>query len=513
MGQIKSRGTELDTTEKKYFYEKSNILNFKSNITFHELLSYDDKKLNEWIELLCSEVLEQWDQEGIPPTIGKNLSQIKEQMCQVVKYDTTNLLIKHEGDYIIRNKWKTGTCINQFFPTMMKTKISTNLSGEKGKSIYDFFSDPKLKSSFKKSMVRGVRKDGMYGYSVSLQKTDTNLSGIDFIRQFDFTKKGLWICENKTKNINNGLVSLSPMEIRLLISEGILKKHNVSNIDLINLPTGYNTKKGSSFDIQYTIRIYDKETKVFPSALQVFRMGLTQVVVNFNPITAKTLFNHFTNHIKRENKITIYDPSCGWGGRILGSLSMDRPTHYVGTDPNEELFIDEIGKTRYEYFGECFNKWTKQTNTYEIFRSGSEMIGTDKNFQKYFNSCDLVFTSPPYFNREQYTQSSTQSFKKFNSPKSWVDGFLEPTLKNCVKCLKPNRYLLWNISNIRIGKNVIDLEGETLRICKELGLEYRGMIKMLMTSMKGLKTENLENSIYFEGKHHKYEPIFVFLKK
>lgn len=499
--------------EKKYYYEKSNILNFKSNITFHELLGYDNHKLDLWIDLLCSEILDSWDNQGIPPTIGKNTTEIIEQMSQVVSYDTTELLIKDGNDFILRNKWKTGTCINQFFPTMMKTKISTKISNDGGKSIYDFFSDPKLKSSFKKSMIRGIRKDGMYSYSVSLKKEEITGSVLDYIRNFNFEKKGFWICENKTKNTDNGLVSISPDEIRLLLEEGILKPNNISNINISNLPIEYKNKKGTHYDIQYTIRIYDKNMKVFPSGLQVFRMGLTQVVVNFNPISSKTLYTHFTKHIEKDEPITIYDPSCGWGGRILGSLSLNRQTHYVGTDPNEELFIEEIGKTRYEYFGECFKEWTSQTNTYDIFRLGSEIIGLEEKFQKYIGKCDLVFTSPPYFNREQYTQSPTQSFIKFNNPTKWIEGFLKPTLETSVKCLKSNRFLLWNISNIRVGKKIIDLEGETLRICQELGLEYRGKIKMLMTTMKGLNPKNLENSIFFEGKYHKYEPIFIFYKK
>lgn len=496
-----------------YYFERSNISNFKSNITFHELLSYDNIRLNDWIELLCSEVLNQWDNDGIPPMIGKDLSNIRKQMIQTVIFDTDDLIIKSGDDFIMRNKTKTGSCINQFFPTMMKTKISSDVSGENAKSIYDFFSIPKLKESFKKAMVRGVRKDSMYGFSTSLRLDGVTCSGYDYIRNFDFNGFGLWICENKTKNTNNGLVSLTPDEIRQLISDGVLQPQNVSNIDIVNLPIEHSLKNGKRFDIQYTIRTYDKLMKVFPEALQVFRLGLTQVAVNFNPITAKTLYTHFTKHISKTEKITIYDPSCGWGGRILGALSMNRPTHYVGTDPNEELFIPEINKTRYEYFGECYNEWTSQKNTYDIFRLGSETIGSNTEFQKYYDKCDLVFTSPPYFNREQYTQSETQSFRRFKTPNSWVDGFLRPTLETSVKCLKSNRYLLWNIANIKVGNKVINLEEATLKICEELGLEYRGKIKMLMTAMKGLKADKLENSVYFEEKYHKYEPIFVFLKK
>ena len=35
------------------------------------------------------------------------------------------------------------------------------------------------------------------------------------------------------------------------------------------------------------------------------------------------------------------------------------------------------------------------------------------NFQKYKGKLDISFTSPPYFNREQYSQDETQSFKVY----------------------------------------------------------------------------------------------------
>ena len=64
------------------------------------------------------------------------------------------------------------------------------------------------------------------------------------------------------------------------------------------------------------------------------------------------LYERYTDHInidKLEDKqLNIYDPSSGWGGRILGGVFVKR-IHYVGTDPNTDNFIDEVGISRYEY--------------------------------------------------------------------------------------------------------------------------------------------------------------------
>ena len=54
-----------------YFYERSKFSEFKSNTTYHELLSKTDEQFVEWARLLRKEVTEQWDERGTPPVIGK----------------------------------------------------------------------------------------------------------------------------------------------------------------------------------------------------------------------------------------------------------------------------------------------------------------------------------------------------------------------------------------------------------------------------------------------------------
>ena len=91
----------------------------------------------------------------------------------------------------------------------------------------------------------------------------------------------------------------------------------------------------------------------------------------------------------------MYDPSSGWGGRILGAMCTDRELHYVGTDPNP----DNVGiyESVAEYYNtHCFQSnpfWGKdKPNTYEVFQDGSEVISDNPKFEKYKNSFDFVFT-------------------------------------------------------------------------------------------------------------------------
>ena len=204
-------------------------------------------------------------------------------------------------------------------------------------------------------------------------------------------------------------------------------------------------------------------------------------------------------------------------------MSSDRDIHYVGIDPNP----DNLG--RYEevadyYNKHCFNPnpfWGKgEPNTYEIFREGSEEVGNNPKFKSYKGNLDMVFTSPPYFNREQYSQDENQSFKKFGAYEDWRDNFLRPTLETMYTYLKPDRYLCWNIADIKVGSNkYIPLEQDSIDVVESLGGEYQGIYKMLMTRMVGIDASNVKNSVMIKshplsrgGDYFKFEPILIFYK-
>ena len=243
------------------------------------------------------------------------------------------------------------------------------------------------------------------------------------------------------------------------------------------------------------------------------------------------IYENYTNHIDTDEPLHIYDSSSGWGGRIIGAMSSRKKIHYVGTDPNPDNFIDKLGISRYEYVAKFYNDncvddfsdslttffdVEKQGNTYELFQDGSELIHNNPNFQKYKGKLDISFTSPPYFNREQYSQDETQSFKAYGEYEDWRDNFLKPTLTTIYEYLKKDRYILWNIADIKIGENTYyPLEQDSIDILKNLGCEYKGKLKMLMTRMVGLdpSKSGIKNAVEYEGKHYKFEPIFVFHKK
>jgi len=282
------------------------------------------------------------------------------------------------------------------------------------------------------------------------------------------------------------------------------------------------TKGGKLKRNVFMIRYYNIHRKLFPSAFQIFRLSLnSQPAVNFPPLTARLLYEKYTDHIKQDEPLNIYDPSSGWGGRILGAMASKKRIHYIGTDPNTDNYIDEIGKSRYEYVADFFNEhgletnpfWEEQKNTYHVFQEGSEHIKYHNDFQQYRGKLDMVFTSPPYFDREQYSDDDEQSFKAYPMYSDWRDNFLRPTLTNAYESLRSNRYILWNIADIKIGKDTFHpLEQDSIDIIESLGGKYQGKLKMLMASMVGVDQSNVKNKVDVDGVTVKYEPIFIFHK-
>ena len=200
----------------------------------------------------------------------------------------------------------------------------------------------------------------------------------------------------------------------------------------------------------------------------------SQGVSNFRPTAAKVIYEKFGGE-------TIWDMSCGWGGRLLGFLASSNTKHYIGTEPSSKTYDGLLEmKKDFSYLG-------KQVDIYKL---GSEVYVPEKE------SLDLCFTSPPYFDTEKYSEELTQSYKKFPSEDKWVDGFLRKTIDNCCYGLKKNGYMLINIANTPKYKFI---EEQTVNISKELGFIQEDTIQLTLSSVMGAG--------------YKYEPIFVFRKE
>ena len=117
---------------------------------------------------------------------------------------------------------------------------------------------------------------------------------------------------------------------------------------------------------------------------------------------------------------------------------------------------------------------------------------------------DFAFTSPPYFNLEQYTEEDSQCYVKYPTLESWFEGYVRPTIKNIYSMLKYDRYYAVNIADFNVNGVRVEFVDKWIEISKEEGFEYVNNISMREQARRGNGHDKVKNE--------KREGIFVFVK-
>lgn len=545
---------------KYHHYPKNTFfLNSEVNKTFDEVLRMTIPEFNQWIIEVRAKIVDIWDNKGVPPVNGYSAEEIADQFNQLCVHDVKQMICKDEltGDFCIRNTHnKLGNAANSWFPTMMKTRINYGTSVPR--SIYDYMADPDLLKKYMPYALRHFKRDSFYAYSrcvdlgESLPTANTIIpvDAVDWIKkfeQYEYTDRqstkdrpayDYWISEKDDEGeytgYNEKIMSqkfLSLTHAELLALEPIIPDYAMSNI------------KDWDPKSKYMIRLFEKGQRIFPVGLKSFRISMCQYAVNYPPTMAKFIWEKYTEEFKKDSEIVVWDPSCGWGGRIIGAMAIecDRNVLYLGTDPNPDHTVyagglyDESNPpncalwTKYDDMAQFFNDKTDRghnldpsNNSWKVWQSGSEVIQNNPEFQKYKGKVSVVFTSPPYFHREEYSTDMNQSCHKFSAYDDWKNGFLYETLKTAYEWLRPGGYICWNIGDIKEGKVFVPLEKDSKDIMTKLGFQYVETIKMVMGQMPGGNrtkkdsngdlTSTNKNTVRVEGKFFRYEPIFVYRK-
>jgi 16S rRNA G966 N2-methylase RsmD len=156
----------------------------------------------------------------------------------------------------------------------------------------------------------------------------------------------------------------------------------------------------------------------------------------------------------------VYDPFAGWGDRMIGAGCSSKVKSYTTTDLNEMCAVgyDKIIKDM-----EDFNSEIKIS--YKITDALEEMqkVGV----QIY----DLVFTSPPYFDFEQYNKEKfdVRDFRE------WLDTFYTDFIKYSFNILKVGGYFAVHVGDTYRTPNFVS---ETQKICDQYGkLVYKIIVK------------------------------------
>lgn len=225
-------------------------------------------------------------------------------------------------------------------------------------------------------------------------------------------------------------------------------------------------------------KMYPDPTKVLPNFRTAIRLGGKGICRKPTQFPIKVMRELLDDYTKPGD--LYYDPCCGWGMRML--VSAEKGVKYIGNDVNMDL-IDKLNE-----FGQDIN--TIKDFKYAIIPQGSEIY-----LPHLENKVDFIFTSPPYFNLEQY--GGEQLTKKLDYAE-WLRNFIVPLLQNCKKYIKDDKYILINIKDI----TGYPIYTDTKKLGIALGLE--------LVQERDLKQTNRTHMVTKHGDSS--EKIMVFKK-
>lgn len=221
---------------------------------------------------------------------------------------------------------------------------------------------------------------------------------------------------------------------------------------------------------------------------------LWNTAINFMPMRAKAIYERFCP----KNGV-IYDYSCGYGGRMLGALSSKNNYTYYGVDPNTNTYYNllKLGK----YIQDTFNEIEPR---YHIFNTVSE---------EFYNpdiKADFIFSCPPFFALERYSDEPTQSVNKFPQYELWLKHYARETIKQCRKMIKDTGLFGIDIIDFTYKNKRFHLVHDWTQIIQEEGFEFLNKYPIISRARKINKEDNTEfiylfrpsndiNSIHFFG--------------
>lgn len=125
----------------------------------------------------------------------------------------------------------------------------------------------------------------------------------------------------------------------------------------------------------------------------------------------------------------VLDPFLGWGGRCLGAMC-SKINNYTGYDLQTDV-VDGCIKLSQDF--------SSISSIKTEFHNGDCLKLMKENKQTY----DLIFTSPPYMDTEQYGIESD------SMRQNWIDDFVFPFAQECKQHLNENGKLALHLKDLK----------------------------------------------------------------
>ena len=172
----------------------------------------------------------------------------------------------------------------------------------------------------------------------------------------------------------------------------------------------------------------------------------------FSPTLTEIIYKWFT--IPESN---IFDPFAG--GITRGVIASILGHHYYGCDINTE----QVNSNEEEYDKLC-----------DKFRiTGScHWMNIPSQHYPFEDTYDLVFTCPPYYNLERYT-NLTEDLSNIPTYSEFLKTYYD-IISMCYDILADDSFMIYVVSDIRDKKTTeyLGLVADTVKCCQEVGLKF-----------------------------------------
>ena len=188
--------------------------------------------------------------------------------------------------------------------------------------------------------------------------------------------------------------------------------------------------------------------------------GLSNVTKYRAPL-AKAIVQGFGAH-------SVLDPCAGWGGRMLGALAAGAT--YTGCEPCTKT-VNGLYNILSELPKDVAQRCT-------LIHAAAE---TGLLNLLYY---DMVLTSPPYYNLEDYSDENSQSMKKYPTWERWLTEWLDPVIGACLMSLREGGTSCWSVKNFKTDREYY-LADEVIEAHKRYGWKLVKVVSMTGSGRPG----------------------------
>jgi len=181
---------------------------------------------------------------------------------------------------------------------------------------------------------------------------------------------------------------------------------------------------------------------VYPMNVHRALRAILRTPTNFRPLVAKAVASSYC-----PPGGLVVDPCAGYGGRAAGVRAAGR--RYLGVEPHP------LAPTAYQQL--------------QAFTGPLQLISSPFEQANIQAKPDLVFTSPPYFSTERYSDDTAQSWVQYPTWQRWVEGFLEPLVTRSWDLLESGGVFAINTKDLHQGRQEYPILTEVRRLADLLG--------------------------------------------